>query len=159
MKAAWTVGMVVFVGLVMGVICAGNALAAHTFTAVLTGDRETAKVVTEAKATATFTLNDEKTEIAYKLEVTNLKDAIGAHIHMGLPGKNGEPVVLLFTGPEKTGMFSGVLAEGKLTADSLVGPYKGKTIANLANAMAKGELYVNVHTKANPDGELRGQIK
>jgi hypothetical protein len=96
--------------------------------------------------------------LSFKLEVNNITDATAAHIHLGAQGQNGNVIYPLFTGPPKTGSFSGVLAEGTLTESNLTGPYKGKTFADLVAAALAGQLYVNVHTVANPNGEIRGQL-
>jgi CHRD domain len=32
------------------------------------------------------------------------------------------------------------------------------TLADLASALDSGEIYVNIHADAHPDGEIRGQI-
>ena len=122
-------------------------------------DQEVKKVKTDAKATAMFEFNADETEATFKLEVKKLKDATAAHIHMAVPGKEGDVVVVLFSGSAKMGEFTGMLAEGKITAAALVGPMAGKKVSDLADEMAKGKLYVNIHTKQNPDGELRGKIR
>jgi hypothetical protein len=96
--------------------------------------------------------------LSYKLEVENITDANAAHIHLGEKGQNGDVVYPLFTGPQKNGSFTGVLAEGQLTEANLTGPYQGKTFADLVSAALAGQLYVNVHTVANPNGEIRGQL-
>ena len=57
------------------------------------------------------------------------------------------------------GKSNGVLAEGTITSANLTGPLAGKTIKDLINVMRSGNAYVNVHTKQNPAGEIRGQIK
>ena len=96
--------------------------------------------------------------ISYKLEVKDIVDATAAHIHLGAKGAEGPVIVPLFTGPTKTGSFSGVLAEGSIAESDLTGPMEGKTFADLTAAVLAGQTYVNVHTKANPNGEIRGQI-
>ena len=40
-----------------------------------------------------------------------------------------------------------------------MGSLAGKSIADLVAKMQSGEAYVNVHTEANPNGEIRGQIE
>ena len=73
-------------------------------------------------------------------------------------GANGDVIVPLFMGPQKSGSFTGVLAKGAITEADLTGPMQGKTFADLAAAVMSGQTYVNVHTAANKGGEIRGQI-
>jgi len=40
-----------------------------------------------------------------------------------------------------------------------MGPFTGKTIADLVAEIQAGKAYVNVHTKEHPDGEIRGTIQ
>ena len=65
----------------------------------------------------------------------------------------------LFTGPKKENNFSGELSKGTLTADDLSGDLMGKSLKDLVKLIKSGDIYVNVHTDANPNGEIRGQIK
>jgi hypothetical protein len=65
-----------------------------------------------------------------------------AHIHQAAAGKNGPVIVPL----AKEGDTYKVPAGAKLTPDQV-------------KAFKAGELYVNVHTAANPNGEVRGQLK
>ena len=65
-----------------------------------------------------------------------------AHIHEAASGKNG-PVIIPLT---KNGDTYAVPAGTKLTE------------AQLASLKA-GNLYINVHTAANPNGEVRAQLK
>ena len=82
-----------------------------------------------------------------------------AHIHAGIKGQNGEPVVdLLKTGsPNKT--EGRVIIKGNISSSDLQGPMAGKTLQDLQTAMGSEETYVNIHTSEHPDGEIRGQIK
>ena len=65
-----------------------------------------------------------------------------AHIHQAAAGKNG-PVIVPLT---KEGDTYKVPAGAKLTPDQM-------------KAFKAGDLYVNVHTAANPNGEVRAQLK
>jgi CHRD domain len=96
--------------------------------------------------------------ISFELDVKDIVDVTAAHIHLGAMGAEGPVIVPLFIGPAKTGSFSGVLAQGSLAEKDLVGPLAGKTFQELSGAVLAGQAYVNVHTKAYPNGEIRGQI-
>ncbi len=116
-------------------------------------------------ATGTFTLFVEggpsptgQPRISYELDVKDIVDVSAAHIHLGAKGTEGAVIVPLFTGPAKTGSFSGMLAQGSITDKDLTGEMSGKTLSDLLAAMQAGNTYVNVHTKAFPNGEIRGQI-
>jgi hypothetical protein len=54
------------------------------------------------------------------------------------------------------GKLTGTLAAGGVTKDNLQGELKGKPISDFYNLMANGSLYVVVHTKDFPNGEIRG---
>ena len=126
----------------------------------LSGDQSVPPL--QSPATGKFTLFIEAgpngVNISYELDVTNITDVSGAHIHLGAAGTNGPVIVPLFAGPQKSGSFTGVLAKGTITEADLAGPMKGKTFADLTGAVLGGQTYVNVHTAANPAGEIRGQI-
>jgi hypothetical protein len=128
-----------------------------TFTAQLDGDQEVPPRDTDASGSAVFTLNDNKTALQYKLNVTNIYNVTAAHIHVAPAGVNGPIVVPLFSGNE-TGPINGVLAEGTIMSADLAGPLAGMTIDDLVAEINNGNTYVNVHTGKYPGGEIRGQI-
>jgi len=128
------------------------------FKAKLTPKEELKQPKSKASGKAEFKLSKDSKEVSYKLHVKNIVNANAAHIHMGAKGADGPPVVTLFSA-EKKGKFSGVLAEGTFSDKDLMGDFKGKPLDDLVKMMRSGETYVNVHTDANPDGEIRGQIK
>jgi hypothetical protein len=154
------------------------ALSAHaqdiTYSAKLTGAAQLPEP-TNSKAMGDFAVvvSADGKKVSYKLSVTDLQNPTGADLHLGQPTANGPSVVKLFpihgTTPKK-GSFTGVLAEGTITAADLTGPMKGGTLADLVDEIREGETYVNVHTDdgAPPQdtgpgdyhlGEIRGQIK
>ena len=51
-----------------------------------------------------------------------------------------------------------LLAEGNITADKLQRPLKGKQLTDLTTLVGENNAYVNILTKQNPEGEIRGQI-
>lgn len=137
----------------------------------LTGGEESTPRDTRAQGQATFELSADGTELHYKLNVANIENVIAAHIHLGPEGEDGPVVAFLFgPAPAGGGRFSGVLAEGTITAADLVGPLAGQPLSALVDAMRAGNTYVNVHTDDGvpppntgpgdfPGGEIRGQIE
>ncbi|MGB7038037.1 MAG: CHRD domain-containing protein [Xanthobacteraceae bacterium] len=76
-------------------------------------------------------------------------------------GLTGPATAAHFHGPAEPGKNAGVavwMSEKGKTFDS---PFKGS--AKLTDAQASdlmgGQWYVNIHTKANPGGEIRGQLE
>jgi hypothetical protein len=125
---------------------------------MLAGAKEVPPVKTKAKGEASFTLNPKATSITYSVTVSGLPSPTAAHIHMGAPGKNGPPVVILYPTASGAAQKGNVLAKGVITASSLVGPLKGKPLSDLLRVIRSGDVYVNVHTTAHSDGEIRGWI-
>ncbi len=133
-----------------------------TFTAQLTGDQVVPPVKTEASGEARFHMKKGGKALKYTLMVKNLTDVSMAHIHLGSASENGPVAVWLYpAGPPpvvKSGKFSGVLAKGTITEKDLLDTLKGQPLSALIEAIEAGKAYVNVHTTAHPDGEIRGQI-
>ncbi|WP_224996066.1 CHRD domain-containing protein [Cesiribacter sp. SM1] len=129
----------------------------------LSGDQEVPAVETNATGQAIFQLSKDGTELHYKLMVANIENVRMAHIHMAPAGTNGGVVVWLYPdGPPPVlipGRFSGILAEGTITAANLQGALAGSSLSDLVNLMIDGQTYVNVHTLQYGGGEIRGQVK
>ena len=129
---------------------------------------------TESKAEGVFVVlvSEDGKKVSYTLSVTNLENPVGADLHLGQPTANGPAVVKLFPrhgATAKKGVFTGVLAEGTITAGDLLGSMQGSPLADLVDEIREGETYVNVHTSNGVEGskpapgnyrlgEIRGQI-
>jgi hypothetical protein len=126
---------------------------ATSFTAALTGANEVPPVTTTATGNATLAVVG--SQLQYTVNVTNLSNALVAHIHVAAAGANG-PVRLNLCGtgaPEPACTSgTGVLATGSN------GTALGISFDSLLSAMRTGGAYVNVHTSANQGGEIRGQV-
>ncbi|MEZ4617296.1 MAG: CHRD domain-containing protein [Caldilineaceae bacterium] len=112
--------------------------------AILLGSNEPSPVTTEAKGIAQFTLINTDT-LQYNVAVSDIISITASHIHFGPAGQNG---------PVAHGLYTGT---GSFDPDH---PISG-TVTLSAKEMVDlltGYLYVNVHTTANPGGEIRGQI-
>lgn len=133
------------------------------FVAPLSGDEEVPAVDTRASGLAKFQLSSDGTELRYRLIASNIEDVLMAHIHLAPAGANGGVVAWLYPDAPPPqlieGRSNGVLATGVVTEDDLVGDLAGASLEELLDAMSSGGTYVNVHTEANPGGEIRGQIR
>ena len=135
----------------------------RNFRTSLKGENEVPAVETSAQGQAIFQLSRDGSELSYKLIVANIENLVAAHIHLAPAGVNGPVVVWLypFDGPPAQlipGRFSGVLAEGVITGDDIVGETDVETLDDLIEQIRAGNTYVNVHTSQHPGGEVRGQI-
>lgn len=140
---------------------------ATSFSAALSGANEVPAVPSSATGSATLSLSGD--QLTYTVNVTNLENAVVAHIHIAPVGQNG-PVRMNLCGtgdpqpPCTSG--TGVLATG--TNGTTVGS-PAITFDSLVSAMRTGGAYVNVHTddgQGAPNtgpgdmasGEIRGQV-
>ena len=137
----------------------------------LAGHYEIPERITDAHGTAIFHLRDDGTGLDFALRVENINNVVQAHIHVGPDDANG-PVVAFLFGPVAPGggPIRGAIARGTVTADDLIGPLAGLTIADLVAEIQAENAYVNVHTDDGvdptntgpgdfPGGEVRGQIR
>jgi len=142
---------------------------------VLTGHEELPLVLTNGRGVFTAHINEDRTEIAYKLRYSGLEsNATQAHIHIGQPGINGGVSVFLCVNtppinppaapadlPPPCPLREGEV-EGVLAANDVVGPVNQGVLAGdfgrLIYAIRTGNTYVNVHTVQSPSGEIRHQI-
>jgi CHRD domain-containing protein len=125
------------------------------FSASLSGSQEVPPNTSTAKGWAWFKFLGDA--VGYKLNVTGIDKANMAHIHDGKPGQNGDPIAMLQI-VKSSGSTNGTLAQGNITASDLMGSLAGKSVSDLVTKIKNEETYVNVHTEANPNGEIRGQI-
>jgi hypothetical protein len=118
-----------------------------------------------------ISFNQALTRARFRLRVSNGDDITQAHLHCAPAGANGPIVVFLFPSappPADPGIdVSGLLSEGELTNANFQEGVDctatcGKTVNNIASlqaAILDGCIYANVHSDANPGGEVRGQVR
>ena len=131
---------------VVRTLAAASVMMAFTLPAwaenvTLSGKNEVPAVTSSAAGTGTVTVNPDMT-VAAKITVTGMTPT-AAHIHMAAAGANG-PVIVPFT---KTG------------DNTFEAPAGSKMTAEQFAAYKAGNTYVNVHSAANPGGEVRAQLK
>ena len=109
----------------------------------LSGGEEVPAVVSAASGIAATTVDRNTGIVTLNLNASGVADATGAHIHTGSAGQNGPVLIALQQDALDVGHWSVTGAR----LDSI----------GLADYRA-GQLYVNLHTPANPGGEIRGQV-
>ena len=131
---------------VAGAAAAGSAKSIDTYKAKMAPGSAIPKPKAPAGAKGLFTATVTKTgttrTLKWKLTFSRLSGkAIAAHIHRGKTGVAGAVLVPL-CGPCTSGQTG-----------------RANISKHLADALERGQAYVNVHTSKNPAGEIRGQVK
>ena len=123
----------------------GQLASVATIRSAMNARQEVPRPRGAARARGTFALTATKSggsaTLAWRLSFSRLTGrALAAHIHVGARGRAGRVAVPL-CGPCRSG------ANGRASVSGAV----------LA-ALESGRAYVNVHTRRNPAGEIRGQL-
>ena len=110
------------------------------YAAVATGANEVPAVVTPATGVGSFVISNTFYKLNYKFVANGLSGPItAAHFHYGAPNRSGAVAFPL--------TFSGNVVSGALV-----------TSGAFEDSLNNGNVYINIHTAANPNGEIRGQV-
>jgi len=107
----------------------------------LSGDQAAPPVATAASGTGTISIGEDRS-VGGSIQTSGI-NGTAAHIHLAAPGQNGPVAVPL----AKSGEGAWSVAPGAKLTEAQYEAYKA------------GNLYVNVHSAANPGGEIRGQLQ
>jgi len=109
----------------------------------LDGKRQVPPVETAGSATATVLFDKDTRTVTWDIYYTGL---------------SGEPTAAHFHGPASSGAAAGVQVD--LAPEGFSDPLRGSAqlTAEQADQLLAEDWYVNFHTAAHPDGEIRGQI-
>ncbi|NEX64759.1 CHRD domain-containing protein [Noviherbaspirillum galbum] len=107
----------------------------------LSGAQEVPPNQSGAGGTGTLTLDTATRQYSATVTTTGIAGT-AAHIHNGAPGVAGPILFPMTQSPAGSGTW---VVSGQLTADQM-------------NALLAGQYYVNVHSAALPNGEIRAQI-
>jgi hypothetical protein len=123
-------------------LCANSAFAdSIKFKAALSGKEEVPPTKSNAAGAIDATYDSASKKLTWKGNYTGLSAA---------------PTAAHFHGPAEKGKNAGVAVPAPVPAS----PFEGSAVlidTQAADLMA-GKMYFNVHTTANPDGEIRGQL-
>ena len=109
---------------------------------ILRGANSVPAVDSKGIAIAVARIDPIKDNVCYFMAQANLVDVTLAHIHKGAKGTNG-PVVVPLNAPVDGKSFGCVDVADALAKDLAQNPQN---------------YYFNIHTKAHPAGEIRGQL-
>jgi hypothetical protein len=130
------------------VLCAAFVSAASaatvSYSASLSGSREIPKTDSKGKGKLAATFDTKTKELKYTLTFDGLSGpATAAHLH----------------GPANAKANAGVIAP--LGEKNPASPVTGTVTLtdDQAKELQSAKIYVNVHTAANPGGEIRGQVR
>lgn len=97
--------------------------------------------------------------LTFELAVMDIAAVTASHIHAGAAGVSGPVVaVLLNASAPESAASTPLVVQGELMPSNFTGALSMMTINQIQSAITNGSFYVNVHTVANPAGEIRGQI-
>lgn len=108
--------------------------------AMLSGAQQVPPVMTDARGMVIATVRQDGKKLRIWAVFEGTAQVTAAHLHRGSPGQNGEVVADL------SSMIAGNAIVGEVESSSFV------------QDLLAGEIYLNIHTTAHPNGELRGQL-
>jgi hypothetical protein len=116
-----------------------------SFKVALTGAQQVPPVQTAAAGAADLTYDPATRMLTWNVTYNGLSGpATMAHFHgPAAEGKNGPPTIWLVE--KGAAVSSPIKGQATLTPEQ-------------AQQLSAGEWYINVHTQANPNGEIRGQV-
>lgn len=126
----------------LGTMAFAGSASAEKLKATLDGKSEVPATTSNGTGTADLDYDAASKKLSWKLTYSGLSGpATAAHFH----------------GPAEAGKNAGVMVPIPNVASSPVEGSATLTDAQAADLLA-GKLYVNIHTAANPGGEIRGQV-
>jgi hypothetical protein len=133
-------------GLIGAVWAAGLALAAPiSFTVPLIGAQQVPPLQTSGSGTANLTYDPSTRVVTWSITYNGLSSPVTmAHFH----------------GPAELGKNAGIEVWLTKQGSPVESPIKGEATLSpeQAQQFMAGELYINVHTRDHPAGEIRGQV-
>ncbi len=140
-----------------------------SFRATLIGYEEVPAVSTVASGSFKATLNRAGDQLSWRLSYRDVATPVQqAHVHFGQQGVNGGVSAFFCSNlpgapagtqscPATSARLSGTIRAQDVVGPAVQGIAPGE-LGELAAAMRAGVTYVNVHSDAFSNGEIRGQI-
>jgi CHRD domain len=117
-----------------------------SFKVALSGANEVPAVETPATGTADIAYDPATRVFAWVISYSGLSSpATMGHCHNGPPTQGGKTPVMVWLTKQGSPAENPIKGEATLTPEQ-------------AQQFTAGEWYINIHTQANPGGEIRGQV-
>jgi hypothetical protein len=115
------------------------------YTALINGAQETPPVASPSQGVAFLTFNKNSSDLCYAISYSPL---------------GGTELVAHFHGPAAPGQAAGILHDISPSPSPLGSPKNGCVTLSKdeTKLLAKGLIYINVHSSIAPAGEIRGQV-
>ena len=135
---------------------------------ILTGDQQTPPITTDAIGYVGLKFQDDRTRLMYSVHAEHIGKVTAVYLYQIGKTQNGTIVLDLLHSPrelksidkvmDKTpqGKTKGTVSMGGAISDDLQGQLKGKSLSDLHKLIDNGTVYVSIHTKDFPNGEIRG---
>jgi CHRD domain len=146
--------------------CGGAAVSDSTgpvderFSATLAGT--SVVPATTSTSAGTLTLEARDSTLGFSLSITNMTGVTQAHLHSAAAGANGATLVWLLPVNGNNAQTPSVTLDGVISlgdiAPSWVRGSPRLAMDSVKALMRAGKVYVDVHTSAFTNGEVRGQI-
>jgi len=142
-------------------ITAPKSTAAERFSASLSGTNVVPANASPNTGSVTFEVSSDST-LAFSLSVGNMRGITQAHLHNAAAGANGATLVWLLpvngSGAQSESVeLSGVISIGDIDPTWVRGTPR-LAMDSVKSLMRAGRIYVDVHSSAFTNGELRGQV-
>ena len=170
MRKLFVVGVALITALAAGAMVV-RAAGPFKGRATLTGYQEVPTLSSPASGSFDVEISKDGTSLSYTLSYEGIAtNVLFAHIHIGRPAINGGVMVFLCTnGAPPAGVpvpppcpQGGGTVSGTLTAADVLAVANQNVAANdfaaVVAALRAEAGYANVHSAANPGGQLRGQV-
>jgi len=137
--------LLAFVPIAFAGMAAVAQAAPMSFTVPLSGAQQVPPVKTDGKGTAHLTYNSSTHVVSWNITYSGMSSPVTmAHFH-GPAGEGKNGPVEIWLSKKGQPVSSPIKGSTKMTPEQ-------------AKPMMAGELYVNLHTKDHPAGEIRGQV-
>ncbi len=136
---------------------------------VLTGDQQVPSVSTDALGYIGLKFQDDRTRLVYIVNAEHIGKITAVNLYQMDKEQNGTILLDLLHSPRELkkgvdkvvvktpeGKTKGTVSMGGVTSDDLQGQLKGEPLSDLHKLIVNGSVYVSIHTKDFPNGEIRG---